>query len=133
MNRNWIKIKNGYLTCFKDLRIGVLSTLFNCRKVNLKWNVSFTGKILARSFWNLVGNAFIARLNRSSRIEVFCKRGVLTNFEKLTRKHQCESLLLNKVAGLCEISKNTFSYRIPLADAFDWRWGEETIGHVTRI
>ena len=44
--------------------------------------------------------------------EVFCKRGVLKNFAKLTGKHLCQSLLLNKVAGLacefCEIFKNTF-------------------------
>ena len=73
-------------------------------------------------------------LIRSSRPEVFCKKGVLRNFAKFTGKHLCQSLLFNKVAGLrpqacnfikketlaqvlsCEfhkISKNTFSYRTP--------------------
>ena len=32
--------------------------------------------------------------------EVFCKKDVLKNFAKLTRKHLCQSLFLNKVAGL---------------------------------
>ena len=73
---------------------------------------------------------------KSSRPEVFCKKGVLGNFTKFTGKHLCQSLFLNKVAGLCnfikketlaqvfscefcEISKNTFSYRTPLVAASD--------------
>ena len=31
---------------------------------------------------------------RSSRPEVFCKKGVLKNFAKFTGKHLCQSLLL---------------------------------------
>ena len=37
--------------------------------------------------------------NRSSRPEVFCKKGVLRNFAKFTGKHLCQSLFFNKVAG----------------------------------
>ena len=37
---------------------------------------------------------------RSSRPEVFCKKGVLRNFAKSTGKHLCQSLFFNKVAGL---------------------------------
>ena len=37
---------------------------------------------------------------RSSRPEVFYKKGVLKNFSKLTRKHLRRSLFLNKIAGL---------------------------------
>ena len=37
---------------------------------------------------------------RSSRSEVFWKNGVLKNFAKFTRKHLCQSLFFNKVAGL---------------------------------
>ena len=36
---------------------------------------------------------------RSSSSEVFCEKGVLKNFEKLTGKHLCQSLFFNKVAG----------------------------------
>ena len=67
-------------------------------------------------------------LYRSSRPGVFCEKGVLRNFEKLTGKHLCQSLFLSKVAALrpaallkqntltkvfscefCEISRNSFS------------------------
>ena len=35
---------------------------------------------------------------RSSRPEVFCRKGVLRNFTKFTGKHLCHSLFFNKVA-----------------------------------
>ena len=38
--------------------------------------------------------------SRSSRPEVFRKKGVLRNLTKFTRKHLCQSLFFNKVAGL---------------------------------
>ena len=37
---------------------------------------------------------------RSSRPEVFCKKGVFKNFIKFTGTHLCQSLFFNKVAGL---------------------------------
>ena len=37
---------------------------------------------------------------RSSRPEVFCKKGVLRNFTNFKGKHLCQSLFFNKVAGL---------------------------------
>ena len=37
---------------------------------------------------------------RSSRPEVFCKKGFLRILAKLTGKYLCQSLFLNKVAGL---------------------------------
>ena len=39
-------------------------------------------------------------LDRSSRPEVFCIRGVLRNFTKFTGKHLCQTFLFNNVAGL---------------------------------
>ena len=52
---------------------------------------------------------------RSSRPEVFCRKGVLRNFAKFTGKHLCQSLFFNKETlalvfscKFCEISKNTF-------------------------
>ena len=36
---------------------------------------------------------------RSSRPDVFCKKGVFRNFGKFTGKHLCQSLYVNKVAG----------------------------------
>ena len=37
---------------------------------------------------------------RSNRPEVFCEKGILRNFAKFTGKYLCQSLFLNKVAGL---------------------------------
>ena len=37
---------------------------------------------------------------RSSRPEVFCKKGLLRNFAKFLGKHLYQSLFFNKVAGL---------------------------------
>ena len=37
---------------------------------------------------------------RSSRPEVFCKKGAVRNFAKFTEKHLCRSLVFNKIAGL---------------------------------
>ena len=71
---------------------------------------------------------------RSSRPEVFCKKGVLRNLTKFTGKHLFQGLFFNKVAGLrpetllkktlaqvlscefCKNSMNAFSYRtLPVA------------------
>ena len=41
--------------------------------------------------------------DRSSLLEVFCKKGVLRNFAKFTRKHLCQSLFFNKVADSLQI------------------------------
>ena len=39
-------------------------------------------------------------INRSSYLEVFCKKGVLGNFSKFTGKQLCQCLFFNKGAGL---------------------------------
>ena len=80
----------------------------------------------------------IITLLRSSRPEVFCKKGVPRNFAKFRGKHLCQSLFFNKVAGVLElylknpmaqevfscefykISKNTFLQRTPLVAASVW-------------
>ena len=58
-------------------------------------------------------------MHRSSHQEVFCKKGVLGDFTKFTRKHLCRMVLLNSVASLqpvtlfqkhsaTDVFKNTF-------------------------
>ena len=48
---------------------------------------------------------------------MFCRKSVLRNFTKFTGKHLCQSLFLNKVAGLRhEIKRTKFGlvmYRAP--------------------
>ena len=66
----------------------------------------------------------------SSHPKVFCKKDVLSNFAEFTGKQLClrpetcnfikkETLALAFSCTLCKISKNTFSYRIPLVAASD--------------
>ena len=55
--------------------------------------------------FNIFGGAFDNNNNirlkfRSSRSEVFCKKGALTDFAKFTGKHLCQSFFFDKVAGL---------------------------------
>ena len=81
----------------------------------------------------------------TSRPDVFCKKSILWNFVKFTRKHLCSSFFFTKVAGLrpvtllkkrlwhrgfckfCEISKNTFSYRTPVAGSLYCNWCLRTL------
>ena len=56
---------------------------------------------------------------------MFCEKGVLRNFAKLTGKHLCQSLFIIKETlaqmfscEFCEISKNIFFYRTPHVAAF---------------
>ena len=44
-------------------------------------------------------------MNRSSRPEVFCEKGVLRNFAKFTGKHLCQSLFLKKLQALRALFK----------------------------
>ena len=46
----------------------------------------------AKIFTQLKPKLFNKDLLRSSRPEVFCKKGVLRNFAKFTGKHLCQSL-----------------------------------------
>ena len=53
-------------------------------------------------------------INRNSRPEVFCKKGVLRNFAKFTGKHLCQSLFFNKVAGLRPlVPASGQTYKVP--------------------
>ena len=87
------------------------------------------------TFFPKVSNMHRCSWLRSSRWEVFCKKGVIRNFTKFIGKHLCQSLFFNKVAGLAcnyieketlaqvfsceiwEISKNKFLQRTPLVAA----------------
>ena len=65
------------------------------------WRIS-TPQILSWSNLKLECNCLSQNLwiYRSSRPEVFCRKGVLRNFAKFTGKHLWKSLFFNKVAGL---------------------------------
>ena len=87
---------------------------------------SISRYLLEENIWQKPINTF--QTFKISRLEVFCKKGVLRNLAKFTRKHLCQSLFFNKgpdtllkkrlwcmcfPVNFCQISKNTFSYRAP--------------------
>ena len=108
------------------------------------WKHIYTVSTRAETFGNPV-----KKFTRSSRREVFSKKGALRNFAKFTGKHLCQRLFLIKLQAktcsfikkeslaqvfsceFCEISKNTFSYRTPPVAASDSRRGE--ISHCIEI
>ena len=51
---------------------------------------------------NRIIKKYVLQMNRSrsSRPEMFCKKGVLRNFGKFAGKHLCQSFFFNKLAGL---------------------------------
>ena len=64
---------------------------------------SFIGLLLQKkaNFLVMFGSAEVLsklEIFRSSRSEVFCKKGVLRNFAKFTGKDLCQSLFVNQVA-----------------------------------
>ena len=63
---------------------------------------SFVPETLVSKWLDIAnGVTYLRRfLVRSSRPEMFCKKGVFRNFIKLTGKHLCQRLFFNKVAGL---------------------------------
>ena len=42
----------------------------------------------------------LKKRNKSTHLEVFCKKGALKNFTKFTEKHLWQNLFFNKAAGL---------------------------------
>ena len=71
---------------FKIARVLLLS------RIGLAWNVLCN---LIRTPRNCFFG-FFSRVSRSSRPDVFCKKGVVRNFSQFTGKHLCQSLFLIK-------------------------------------
>ena len=103
---------NSSAVCVNKFSLVIVSQGFE--KVllcNLPFEFSWFVSML---FIKLCGKLFqiaLLLVNRSSRPEVFCKKGVLRNFAKF------ETLAQMFTCEFSEISKNTFSYRIPLVAA----------------
>ena len=107
------KLQDNTESLFIEINTRKKKWLLCCSHNANKNNVSKHLLCLSKS---LDTNTLANIITRSSRTEVFCKKGVLRNFAKFTGKHLCQSLFFNKVAGL-EISKNTFFHRTPLVAA----------------
>ena len=86
-----------------DSRSSALLNLFLFSVPSIHYTVAFSP--LRNSDHVLVSVSIEFHLNskgseRSSRPEVFCKKGVFRNFAKFTGKHLYQSLFFNKVVGL---------------------------------
>ena len=80
---------------------------------------------LSRSFGNFIYFFSLLPLHRSSRPEVFCKKGILKKFAKSqeTPVPASDLQLYYKDSGtseFCEIFKNTYFYRSPLVAASNY-------------
>ena len=103
-----------YANSFLALKIPYISCLGN-------FHIIFAGKIYLKI------KKFQATLRSSCR-KVFCKKGALKYFTKLTGKHRCQSPFFIKVETLaqvfscefCEVFKNTYLQRTPLLAASEY-------------
>ena len=97
---------------------------FNCflvMKGILKALFSFIPLLL--NFSDLPNNGSNSRKrSRSSRSEVFCRKGVLRSFAKFTGKQLCQSLFFNKVAGLRRFPVNFVKFPRTLFFIEHLRW-----------
>ena len=79
---------------------------------NVIWNIIWTH---FNPGFSLYRNQLInlSSKSRSSRPEVFCKKGVARNFAKFTGKRLCQRFFYNKVAGLrpATLLKKNFWHR----------------------
>ena len=76
-----VRINNCILLSFYDLLFSILS---KCQRITARDLLSF----------------IVLLTYRSSHQKYSMKEGILRNFTKFTGKHLCQSLFLNKVAGL---------------------------------
>ena len=76
-----------------------------------KWNPWFTDWRYSEKRSGKFASFF--QVFRSSRLEVFCKKGAVRNFAKYTGKHLCQSLFFNKALGLRPVT---------LLKKRLWRW-----------
>ena len=81
------------LFCFQSVALQKITRIFEQNMMHFQL-----------MFWNFRSyccqTVIKTNLARSSRWEVFCKKGAFKNFAKFTGKHLCQCLFLNKVANL---------------------------------
>ena len=92
--------------------------MFSCEICEIFKNTSFLQNSSSGCFWRLTRIFKGVRAKAVFRKYLFCKKDVLKNFAKFTRKHLCQSLFFKKVAKVfsCEfyeIFKHTFFHRTP--------------------
>ena len=72
---------------------------------------------MSRGVGNDLSSEIICFMERSSRPDVFCQKGVLRHFAKFTGKHLCQGLFFDKVAGGATVEMEIF---VLLAEAYQF-------------
>ena len=99
---DWIRRDTKYWVRIRENRTRKDPVFGNFSRSVLHYNLQFRSPSINSLLmpWNYNPNAIYTAIIRSSRLVVFCKAGVLTNFTKFTRKHLHQSLLLKEAADL---------------------------------
>ena len=82
-----------------------------------KFRIAFRKQFLSRGVGNDLSSEIICFMERSSRPDVLCQKGVLRHFAKFTGKHLCQGLFFNKVAGGATVEMEIF---VLLAETFQF-------------
>ena len=82
-----------------------------------KFRITFRKQFLSRGVGNDLSSEIICFMERSSRPDVLCQKGVLRHFAKFTGKHLCQGLFFNKVAGGATVEMEIF---VLLAETFQF-------------
>ena len=82
-----------------------------------KFRITFRKQFLSRGVGNDLSSEIICFMERSSRPDVLCQKGVLRHFTKFTGKHLCQGLFFNKVAGGATVEMEIF---VLLAETFQF-------------
>ena len=124
----WIKANNKLEKIWKEKQSYLLNELdkltatIDLSRISIWWRhqkfrITFRKQILSRGVGNDLSSEIICFMERSSRPDVLCQKGVLRHFTKFTGKHLCQGLFFNKVAGGATVEIEIF---VLLAETFQF-------------
>ena len=93
--RKFLSLKSVKLNILRQ-NTSILSNQFVCNTICIAIQIMPNANM--KIFTSLKTNVNQKR-SRSSRPEMFCKKGVLRNYTKFTGTHLCQSLFFNEVEG----------------------------------
>ena len=124
----WIKANNKLEKIWKEKQSYLLNELdkltatIDLSRISIWWRhqkfrITFRKQFLSRGVGNDLSSEIICFMERSSRLDVLCQKGVLRHFAKFTGKHLCHGLFFNKVAGGATVEIEIF---VLLAETFQF-------------
>ena len=127
-SRAWIKANNKLEKIRKEKqsyllnKLNKLTATIDLSGISIWWRhqkfrITFRKQFLSRGVGNDLSSEIICFMERSSRPDVLCQKGVLRHFAKFTGKHLCQGLFFNKVAGGATVEMEIF---VLLAETFQF-------------